>query len=96
MALWASTCTVGFHMCLIVSHYVISAKLLSCLDQLHSILGESLHEPTAVTAIIQSNFDTERALDHIFSQGMKYILTLFSINNQLIINNFICALNNHG
>ena len=59
---------------LIFSYNVISAKLLSCLDQLHSILGENLDEPTAVTALIQSNFDTERALDHIFSQGIKYIL----------------------
>ena len=48
---------------------VISVKLSSCLDQLHSILGESLHEPTAVTAVIQNNFDTERALDQILSQG---------------------------
>lgn len=65
-------------MILMFSCNVISAKLLSCLDQLHSILGESLHEPTAVTAIIQSNFDTERALDHIFSQGIKYVLKLLS------------------
>ncbi|XP_078363300.1 HBS1-like protein isoform X2 [Oculina patagonica] len=46
-------------------------KLSSCLDQLHSILGESLHEPTAVTAVIQNNFDTEKALDYILSQGGK-------------------------
>ena len=70
--------SVGFHTVLIFPCNVISAKLLSCLDQLHSILGESLHEPTAVTAIIQSNFDTERALDHIFSQGIKYILNSLS------------------
>lgn len=46
-------------------------KLLSCLDQLQSILGEHLHEPTAVTAVIQNNFDTERALDQILSGGEK-------------------------
>lgn len=48
---------------------LISAKLSSCLDQLHSILGENLHEPTAVSAVIQCNYDVERALDQIFSQG---------------------------
>lgn len=47
------------------------AKLSSCMDQLHSILGETLHEPTAVTAVLQSNFDLERALDQILSQGGK-------------------------
>ncbi|PFX23383.1 uncharacterized protein LOC111333036 [Stylophora pistillata] len=46
-------------------------KLLSCLDQLQSILGEHLHEPTAVTAVIQNNFDIERALDQILSGGEK-------------------------
>ena len=71
LAIWASTCRLS-HGPNVFSYNVISAKLLSCLDQLHSILGESLHEPTAVTAIIQSNFDTEKALDHIFSQGIKY------------------------
>lgn len=50
---------------------ISEAKLSSCLDQLHSILGENLHEPTAVTAVIQNNFDVERALDQIFSQGGK-------------------------
>lgn len=48
---------------------ISEAKLSSCLDQLHSILGENLHEPTAVTAVIQNNFDVERALDQIFSEG---------------------------
>ena len=28
-----------------------------------------MHEPTAVTAVMQSNFDVERALDKILSQG---------------------------
>lgn len=79
----------GFHVVLIFSCNVISAKLLSCLDQLHSILGESLHEPTAVTAIIQSNFDTESALDHIFSQGIKYILNSLSTT---VINFFLFVL----
>ena len=72
---------------LIFSYNVISAKLLSCLDQLHSILGENLDEPTAVTALIQSNFDTERALDHIFSQGIKYIFN--SLSTAVILIYFI-------
>lgn len=50
---------------------ISEAKLSSCLDQLHSILGENLHEPTAVSAVIQCNYDVERALDQIFSQGEK-------------------------
>ncbi|CAH3108693.1 unnamed protein product [Pocillopora meandrina] len=48
-------------------------KLSSCLDQLHSILGENLDECTAVTAVIQHNFDLERALDQILSGGMFYL-----------------------
>lgn len=44
------------------------------MDQLQSILGENLHEPTAVSAIVQCNFDVDRALDHIFSQGTGIIL----------------------
>ncbi|RMX54254.1 hypothetical protein pdam_00016929 [Pocillopora damicornis] len=46
-------------------------KLSSCLDQLHSILGENLDECTAVTALMQHNFDLERALDQILSGGEK-------------------------
>lgn len=46
-------------------------KLSSCLDQLHSILGENLDECTAVTAVMQHNFDIERALDQILSGGEK-------------------------
>ena len=46
-----------------------SAKLLSCLDQMHSILGEACHEPTAVHAILKHNFDLERALDQILGGG---------------------------
>ena len=57
----------------IIEFLLASAKLSSCMDQLHSILGETLHEPTAVTAVLQSNFDLERALDQILSQGNKHI-----------------------
>lgn len=53
---------------------ISEAKLSSCLDQLQSILGENLHEPTAVSAVIQCNYDVERALDQIFSQGEKQTL----------------------
>lgn len=92
MAIRASTCRLSHGPYLFYN--VISAKLLSCLDQLHSILGESLHEPTAVTAIIQSNFDTERALDHIFSQGIKYIVDSLSTTGIVIY--FICTVNSLG
>ena len=54
------------------SYTGFSEKLSSCLDQLHSILGENLDECTAVTAVIQNNFDLERALDQILSGGMFY------------------------
>lgn len=57
----------------IIEFLLASAKLSSCMDQLHSILGETLHEPTAITAVLQSNFDLERALDQILSQGNKHI-----------------------
>ena len=57
----------------IIEFLLASAKLSSCMDQLHSILGETLHEPTAVTAVLQSNFDLERALDQILSQGNRHI-----------------------
>ena len=57
----------------IIEFLLASAKLSSCMDQLHSILGETLHEPTAVAAVLQSNFDLERALDQILSQGNKHI-----------------------
>ena len=58
----------------IFSFFFISAKLSSCLDQLHSILGENLHEPTAISAVMQCNYDVERALDQIFSQGSIILL----------------------
>lgn len=50
---------------------ISEAKLSSCMDQLQSILGENLHEPTAVSAIVQCNYDVDRALDYIFSQEEK-------------------------
>ena len=53
------------------------AKLSSCLDQLHSILGETCHEPTAVEAVLKYNFDVEKALDDILNGG---ILAIFNFN----------------
>lgn len=50
------------------------------MDQLHSILGETLHEPTAAKAVLQSNFDIERALDQILSQGIKHIDKSYQIS----------------
>lgn len=64
----------------IIEFHFVSAKLSSCMDQLHSILGETLHEPTAVTAVLQSNFDLERALDQILSQGNKTNTLIKQIN----------------
>ena len=36
---------------------------------MHSILGDSCHEPTAVEAILRHNFDLERAIDQVLGGG---------------------------
>ena len=75
-----------------LSYTGFSEKLSSCLDQLHSILGENLDECTAVTAVMQHNFDIERALDQILSGGMFYCVCYRSnyvqVNNCTGYNNF--------
>ncbi|XP_028412268.1 uncharacterized protein LOC114535084 isoform X2 [Dendronephthya gigantea] len=45
------------------------AKLLSCMDEFRSILGDHCDEQEAKAAILKHNFDLERALDEVLDQG---------------------------
>ncbi|KAJ7417023.1 hypothetical protein BTVI_33971 [Pitangus sulphuratus] len=47
------------------------ARLNSCLDQMREVLAESIAEQAMVQAILDSNFDVQKALDLVLSQGSK-------------------------
>ena len=49
-----------------------TAKLNSCLEQMHNILGESTPEHLLIDAIIQADYDHERALNYVLSQQGRY------------------------
>lgn len=46
---------------------VNQAKLQSCIEQLEDVLG-SCHEKTAVEAVLNNNFDVERALNQLLNK----------------------------
>ena len=52
------------------------AKLLSCLDQFRSILGDNCDENEATAAILKHDFDLERAIDDVLSQGKNDIVAV--------------------
>jgi elongation factor 1 alpha-like protein len=45
-----------------------NAKLNSCLEMMRSVLGENFAEATMMNAIVESNFDGERAIDRLLNQ----------------------------
>ena len=45
------------------------AKLLSCMDQFRSILGDHCDEEEATAAILKHNFDLEKAIDDVLNEG---------------------------
>ena len=45
------------------------AKLLSCMDQFRSILGDHCDEEEATAAILKHDFDLEKAIDDVLSEG---------------------------
>ncbi|CAB4024082.1 HBS1, partial [Paramuricea clavata] len=45
------------------------AKLLSCMDQFRSILGDHCDEEGATAAILKHDFDLEKAIDYVLSEG---------------------------
>ncbi|XP_054255216.1 HBS1-like protein isoform X1 [Indicator indicator] len=47
------------------------ARLNSCLDQMKEVLAESIPEQTMVQAVLDSNFDVQKALDIVLSEGSK-------------------------
>ena len=50
------------------------AKLLSCLDEFRSILGDHCDENEATAAILRHDFDLERAIDYVLNQGKDNII----------------------
>jgi elongation factor 1 alpha-like protein len=46
------------------------AKLLSCMDQFRSILGDNCDEEEATAAILKHDFDLERAIDDVLNKGI--------------------------
>lgn len=59
------------------------AKLLSCMDEFRSILGDHCDEVEATDAILRHNFDLEKAIDDVLSKGKPCILNL-TINVHLL------------
>ncbi|XP_009077082.1 PREDICTED: uncharacterized protein LOC103806154, partial [Acanthisitta chloris] len=47
------------------------ARLNSCLDQMREVLAESIPEQAMVQAVLDSQFDVQKALDLVLSQGSK-------------------------
>ncbi|VVC98310.1 unnamed protein product [Leptidea sinapis] len=47
------------------------AKLMSCLDELRNILGDTIPENNLVQAILNHNFDYNKALDEILNNNSK-------------------------
>uniref|UniRef100_A0A803VFS1 HBS1 like translational GTPase n=1 Tax=Ficedula albicollis TaxID=59894 RepID=A0A803VFS1_FICAL len=47
------------------------ARLNSCLDQMREVLAESIPEQAMVQAVLDTEFDVQKALDLVLSQGSK-------------------------
>uniref|UniRef100_A0A8C3R0Z8 HBS1 like translational GTPase n=1 Tax=Cyanoderma ruficeps TaxID=181631 RepID=A0A8C3R0Z8_9PASS len=47
------------------------ARLNSCLDQMREVLAESVPEQAMVQAVLDANFDVQKALNVVLSQGSK-------------------------
>ena len=56
----------------------ISANLNSCLEELRSILGESVPEHVMVDTVIKHNFSLETALNDLLLQQGEFDLILAS------------------
>uniref|UniRef100_A0A803W3G0 HBS1-like protein n=1 Tax=Ficedula albicollis TaxID=59894 RepID=A0A803W3G0_FICAL len=48
-----------------------TARLNSCLDQMREVLAESIPEQAMVQAVLDTEFDVQKALDLVLSQGSK-------------------------
>lgn len=46
------------------------AKLFSCLDVLRDRMGDTLTEQEAIDAILETNFDAEKALDQLLGKSL--------------------------
>lgn len=53
------------------SNVFLSARLNSCLDQMREVLAESIPEQAMVQAVLDTNFDVQKALNVVLSQGSK-------------------------
>lgn len=50
---------------------VDEARLRSCLDEIHSVIGDSISENIVVETILQKNFDLALSLDALLTSSQK-------------------------
>ena len=60
----------GTHLKLPAMGELEEAKLFSCLDVLRDRMGDALIEQEAIDAILEANFDAEKALDQLLGKSL--------------------------
>ena len=63
----------------IIKSAIIVAQLNSCLEEMRNIIGDSTPEHIMIDAIIKTDFDYEKALNHVLVQQGTFLSSFINM-----------------